>query len=92
MKRWVPIGLILMTAGREGAGLRRRRHREQATTFVRRLYAGYANDDFSPLKNGGRRYFDPEMVALIRADSQLAKGEVGALDFDQSASARTPAD
>lgn len=55
---------------------------KQATAFLRQIYAGYRKVDYSPLKENGARVFDKAMIALIKEDARLARGEIGAMDFD----------
>jgi len=49
--------------------------------FVTMLYAGYRQPDYSPFKRP-ERVFAPRLLAAIREDERLAKGEVGYLDGD----------
>jgi hypothetical protein len=50
-------------------------------TFMERLYASYHDTDYSPF-NHPERVFAPRLLAAIREDETLAKGEVGYLDGD----------
>jgi hypothetical protein len=54
---------------------------ETPRAFVERLYAGYRNPDYSPFAKPGR-IFAPSLVAAIREDARLSRGEVGYLDGD----------
>ncbi|CAN5139149.1 hypothetical protein BH11PSE2_BH11PSE2_15600 [soil metagenome] len=63
---------------------------EAATAFLKKLYASYRREDFSPLKNNGKRYFDASLVSLIREDARLSGDEVGALDFDPVCQCQDP--
>ena len=54
---------------------------ETPQAFIKRIYAGYADENFSPLRHP-ERIFAPELLAAIREDARLAKGEVGYLDGD----------
>ena len=48
---------------------------------MERLYARYRSSGFSPF-NHPERVFAPRLLAAIREDERLAKGEVGYLDGD----------
>lgn len=52
-----------------------------ARMFVERIYAGYRDPDYSPLAKPGR-VFAPPLVAEIRKDRRLSRGEVGYMDGD----------
>ena len=54
---------------------------ESPRAFVERLYASYANEDYSPFEHP-ERVFAPGLLAAINEDSKLANGEVGFLDAD----------
>ncbi|MEA3008687.1 MAG: hypothetical protein QOJ91_379 [Sphingomonadales bacterium] len=54
---------------------------EAPKAFVERLYAGYRDPDFNPLAHP-RRIFAPPLVAAIREDARLSRGEVGYMDAD----------
>ncbi len=54
---------------------------ESPRAFVERVYAGYRTRDFSPFKRP-ERWFAPRLLAAIKEDERLAKGEVGYLDGD----------
>lgn len=54
---------------------------EAPRAFVERLYAGYRDPDFNPLAHP-RRIFAPPLVAAIREDGRLSRGEVGYMDSD----------
>lgn len=56
-------------------------HGETPRAFMQRLYASYANADFSPFKHP-ERVFAPRLRAAIAEDAKLANGEVGYLDGD----------
>ena len=50
--------------------------------FVEDLYGQYkANESFSPFTDQ-EKWFDPELIAAMKEDSDLANGEVGAVDGD----------
>jgi hypothetical protein len=49
--------------------------------FVERVYAGYRDPDYSPLAKPGR-IFAPPLVAEIRKDRRLSRGEIGYMDGD----------
>ena len=49
--------------------------------FVERVYAQYRKPDFSPFARP-ERWFAARLLAAIREDERLAKGEVGFLDGD----------
>jgi Protein of unknown function (DUF3828) len=55
--------------------------RETPKAFIERIYAGYADENYSPFKQL-EAIFAPGLVAAIREDARLAKGEVGYLDSD----------
>lgn len=54
---------------------------ETARTFIQRIYAGYAHQNYNPLDRPGR-IFAPKLTAAIHDDERLANGEVGYLDGD----------
>jgi hypothetical protein len=54
---------------------------ETPRAFVARLYAGYRDEDYSPLARP-ERVFAPPLVAAIREDARLSKEEVGFMDAD----------
>ena len=54
---------------------------ETPAAFVERVYAGYRNADHNPLHRP-ERLFAPPLVAAIREDARLSRGEVGWLDGD----------
>jgi hypothetical protein len=49
--------------------------------FMERLYAYYSAHDYSPFKHP-ERVFAPRLLAAIKEDERLARGEVGYLDGD----------
>ncbi|HEX6741919.1 MAG TPA: DUF3828 domain-containing protein [Sphingomicrobium sp.] len=49
--------------------------------FMERLYAYYSAHGYSPFKHP-ERVFAPRLLAAIKEDERLAKGEVGYLDGD----------
>lgn len=55
-----------------------------AETFLRGIYAGYTSSKKDPETLGKKLnlIFSPELAGLIKADSDLAIGEVGVLDGD----------
>jgi Protein of unknown function (DUF3828) len=54
---------------------------ETPSAFIRRIYAGYVDQNYDPLRRMDR-IFAPPLVAAIREDARLAHGEVGYLDGD----------
>jgi len=58
--------------------------------FVERVYAGYRDPDFSPLKRP-ERVFAPTLVAAIREEARLSRGEVGFMDADPLCDCQDPA-
>lgn len=54
---------------------------ETPSAFVERLYAGYRDPDYNPLAKPGR-IFAPGLVAEIKEDMRLSRGEVGYMDGD----------
>jgi hypothetical protein len=58
--------------------------------FVERLYAGYGDPDYNPLAHP-RRIFAPPLVAAIREDARLSRGEVGYMDADPLCQCQDPA-
>ncbi|HEY6048264.1 MAG TPA: DUF3828 domain-containing protein [Sphingomicrobium sp.] len=65
--------LLLAAAGAQPA--------ETPRAFIQRIYAGYVDDNYSPLRRMDRIFARP-LVAAIREDERLAHGEVGYLDGD----------
>ena len=63
---------------------------ETPQTFIERLYASYADSSFNPLTHP-ERYFAPKLVAAMKEDARLAKGEVGYLDGDPVCQCQDPA-
>jgi len=57
--------------------------------FVERLYAGYRDSNFSPLKRP-ERVFAPALVAAIREEARLSRGEVGFMDADPVCDCQDP--
>jgi len=57
--------------------------------FVERVYAGYRDPDFSPLKRP-ERVFAPPLVAAIREEARLSRGEVGFMDADPLCDCQDP--
>ncbi len=55
---------------------------DEARRFVTGLYAAYGHAEPDYLGRQARQVFSPRLLALIRRDERLAKGEVGALDGD----------
>ena len=57
-----------------------------ARAFLQRLYSHYpmagGRTPFDPTGRSASAVFDAGMIALIREDRRLAKGEVGAMDSD----------
>lgn len=54
-------------------------------TFLDGLYAHYktsTNNTFQPLDANARDVFDPDMIALMKADAAALHGELGVLDGD----------
>ena len=57
-----------------------------AREFVAWIYSHYPQREhstFDPMGRSAAQVFDPPMVALLREDSRLAGGEVGAIDADE---------
>jgi hypothetical protein len=52
-----------------------------ARAFLERTYASYRNPRFNPLDHPDR-YFAPRLIAAMREDARLARGEVGYVDGD----------
>jgi hypothetical protein len=63
------------------AGLAAQPQAQSPKAWVEHVYAEYRDNDFSPFKHADR-YFSPHLLAAIREDERLAKGEVGYLDAD----------
>ena len=63
---------------------------ETPSAFVTRLYAGYRDENYSPLARP-ERVFAPPLVAAIREDARLSKGEVGFMDADPLCQCQDPA-
>ena len=57
--------------------------------FLERTYASYAKPNFNPFDHLDR-YFAPRLIAAIRADSRLARGEVGYVDGDPICQCQDP--
>jgi hypothetical protein len=57
--------------------------------FLERTYANYANANFNPFDHVDR-YFAPRLIAAIREDSRLARGEVGYVDGDPICQCQDP--
>lgn len=62
---------------------------ETPAAFVERLYAGYRDPDYSPLARPGRVFAAP-LVAEIREDARLSRGEVGYMDADPLCQCQDP--
>jgi hypothetical protein len=73
--------LALLLAGAQPA--------ETPKAYMERLYASYRNPSFNPLDHPSR-YFAPRLVAAIREDARLAKGEVGYVDGDPICQCQDP--
>lgn len=54
---------------------------ETPKAYMERVYASYRKKDFSPFDHP-ERYFAPKLLAAIKEDARLAKGEVGYVDGD----------
>lgn len=63
---------------------------ESPRAFVERLYAGYRDENFSPLDRPGRIFARP-LVAAIREDARLSRDEVGFMDADPLCQCQDPA-
>jgi hypothetical protein len=63
---------------------------ESPKAYMERLYASYRSRNFNPLDHPDR-YFTPRLVAAIREDARLAKGEVGYVDGDPICQCQDPA-
>jgi hypothetical protein len=57
--------------------------------FLERTYASYRNPNFNPFDHLDR-YFAPRLIAAIREDSRLARGEVGYVDGDPICQCQDP--
>jgi len=62
---------------------------ETPRAFVERLYAGYRDENYSPLTRPGR-VFAPPLVAAIREDQRLSRDEVGYMDADPLCQCQDP--
>lgn len=54
---------------------------ETPKAYMERVYASYRQKHFSPFDHP-ERYFAPKLLAAIKEDARLAKGEVGYVDGD----------
>lgn len=63
---------------------------ETPRRFVERVYAGYRDPDFSPLKRP-ERVFAPPLVTAIREEARASRGEVGFMDADPLCDCQDPA-
>ena len=54
---------------------------ETPRAFLESVYAGYSDEDYSPLARP-RRVFARPLVAAIKEDGRLSDGEVGYMDAD----------
>ena len=54
---------------------------ETPKAYMERLYASYRDASFNPLSHPSL-YFTPRLVAALKEDARLAKGEVGYVDGD----------
>jgi uncharacterized protein DUF3828 len=63
---------------------------ESPRAFVERIYSGYRDPDYSPLAHP-RRIFAAPLVAAIREDRRLSRGEVGYMDADPLCQCQDPA-
>lgn len=65
---------------------------ESARAWVVGLYAGYADDQFSPFATP-ENWFAPDLVAALAEDERLTPdGEMGAIDADPVCSCQDPTD
>jgi hypothetical protein len=62
---------------------------ETPRQFMSRAFAGYRSASFNPLDKP-ERWFAPRLIAAIREDAKLAKGEVGYLDGDPICQCQDP--
>lgn len=62
---------------------------ETPRAFLERVYAGYRDEDYSPLARP-RRIFAPPLVAAIKEDGRLSGGEVGYMDADPLCQCQDP--
>ena len=63
---------------------------DTAKVWVLRLYAGYADDQFSPLATP-ENWFGPELVAALAEDERITPaGEMGLIDADPVCSCQDP--
>ena len=72
-----------------GAALASGQH-ESPQAYVERLYAGYRNSSFNPLRHPAR-YFSSRLVSALNEDARLAHGEVGYVDGDPICQCQDPA-
>jgi hypothetical protein len=63
---------------------------ETPEAFLERVYAGYRDPDYSPLARPGRVFAAP-LVAAMRDDRRLSRGEVGYMDGDPLCQCQDPA-
>ena len=63
---------------------------ETPRAFLERLYAGYRDEDYSPLARP-RRVFARPLVEAIEEDRRLSRDEVGYMDADPLCQCQDPA-
>lgn len=64
-------------------------HAETPRAYLERIYASYRSPNFNPFDHASR-YFAPRLLAAIREDARLAKGEVGYVDGDPICQCQDP--
>jgi len=62
---------------------------ETPKAYMERLYASYRDASFNPLTHPSL-YFTPRLVAALKEDARLAKGEVGYVDGDPICQCQDP--
>jgi hypothetical protein len=62
---------------------------EPPKAYMERLYASYRNKNFNPFDHP-ERYFAPKLLAAIKEDARLAKGEIGYVDVDPICQCQDP--
>lgn len=62
---------------------------ETPKAYMERLYSSYRHANFNPFDHPDR-YFAPRLLAAIREDARLARGEVGYVDGDPICQCQDP--
>ncbi|MBV9929731.1 MAG: DUF3828 domain-containing protein [Alphaproteobacteria bacterium] len=83
------MGILAMAAAATAAAAPAAGAGETPRQFAMRLYAGYRDPNFSPLKRP-ERVFAPALVAAIREEARLSRGEVGFMDADPICDCQDP--